>query len=551
MVDNMDEFLKPISKQRIKKILAQMDNSIYKIIDDKDNIGICFFCNIKINNKNIHSLITNSEIINEKYLEKNNNIKISTNKEIKTIEFGNTKYINKEHNLSIVEIIENKDNKINFCELDDKLYEKNEVEDFYEDKSIYIICHNDENIISVTYGIINYIDNSKIIYSGYSKLIKNYWPIFNLSNNKLIGLYSKTSDYYNEGIFLKFLINEFINKYKFMEQYTLEKQTKNEISITIKVDKKDINQEIYFLSNRFIYKSYKEPKYLNDNFTELNELNTELFIDYHKLEYKKYFVPKKEGEYNIKLKFNINLTDCSYMFAGCENITNIQFVSFNTNFVRDMKYMFYYCKNIKNINLLLFNTKNVTNMSYMFGQCENLNNLELTSFDTQNVINMSWMFCNCFSLTNLNFSSFNTKNVINFRNMFFCCKNLKNLNLFHFNTESATEIREMFYECANLISLDLSSFDTSKVTSMQFMFSYCRNLINLDLSSFNTKNVNNMKKMFFNCVKLNSLDLSSFDTKNVTNIDGIFFGCPKKIVDYNKSKFGKFEYDDLINSKNF
>ena len=110
----MDEFLKPISKQRIKKIFSQMDNSIYKIIDDKDNIGICFFCNIKINNKNIHSLITNSEIINEKYLEKNNNIKISTNKEIKTIEFGNTKYINKEHNLSIVEIIENKDNKINF-----------------------------------------------------------------------------------------------------------------------------------------------------------------------------------------------------------------------------------------------------------------------------------------------------------------------------------------------------------------------------------------------------------------------------------------------------
>ena len=63
MVDNMDEFLKPISKQRIKKILAQMDNSIYKILDDKDNIEIFFFFNIKINNKNIHSLITNSEII--------------------------------------------------------------------------------------------------------------------------------------------------------------------------------------------------------------------------------------------------------------------------------------------------------------------------------------------------------------------------------------------------------------------------------------------------------------------------------------------------------
>ena len=36
--------------------------------------------------------------------------------------------------------------------------------------------------------------------------------------------------------------------------------------------------------------------------------------------YEKYFRPKKEGEYKIELRFNINLTDCSYMFSGCENI---------------------------------------------------------------------------------------------------------------------------------------------------------------------------------------------------------------------------------------
>ena len=135
--------------------------------------------------------------------------------------------------------------------------------------------------------------------------------------------------------------------------------------------------------------------------------------------------------------------------------------------------------------------------------------------------------------------------------MFSGCSSLTNINLSNFNSNHVTNMRWMFFGCFSLINIDLSNFNTNNVTNMSDMFSLCKNLNNLDLSSFNTKNVNNMKKMFFNCVKLNSLDLSSFDIKNVTNIDGIFFGCPKKIVDYNKSKFGKFEYDDLINSKNF
>ena len=58
-------------------------------------------------------------------------------------------------------------------------------------------------------------------------------------------------------------------------------------------------------------------------YKELNNINTELYINDIKKGYKKYFIPEKEGEYNIKLKFNINLTDCSYMFAGCEKIINI------------------------------------------------------------------------------------------------------------------------------------------------------------------------------------------------------------------------------------
>ena len=108
--------------------------------------------------------------------------------------------------------------------------------------------------------------------------------------------------------------------------------------------------------NKFI-NIYKQKKYgrrnylFHDNLKELNELNTELYINDDKNKFQKYFIPENEGEYNIKIKVSINLTDCSFMFAGSKNITNIKFHSFNINYVFTcVKYMFYNSSNIKYIN---------------------------------------------------------------------------------------------------------------------------------------------------------------------------------------------------------
>ena len=79
----------------------------------------------------------------------------------------------------------------------------------------------------------------------------------------------------------------------------------------------------------------------NNNDEEFNKLRTKLYIKDKLIPFKKYFIPDKEGEYKIKLKFNIDLTDCSYMFAGCENIIKLDFISFNTFFVKNMKSMFF------------------------------------------------------------------------------------------------------------------------------------------------------------------------------------------------------------------
>ena len=60
---------------------------------------------------------------------------------------------------------------------------------------------------------------------------------------------------------------------------------KNEIYILVQVKKDDINKEIYFLNNTYDIK---------EELKELNELNTELYIDGKLNKYNKYFIPDKK-----------------------------------------------------------------------------------------------------------------------------------------------------------------------------------------------------------------------------------------------------------------
>ena len=458
------KFIK-LTKESQKKVLKQMDYSIYKIKDEDENIENCFFCSIKYKNKNIPVMVTTNEIINEKYLFKNNNIKLIINGSEKIIEFGDIKHINKEFGLSIIEIKENKNIKINILELDDYIY-KNDSEIFYIKDLIYIFDYNKQNDISVSYNIIDNINKPQLYFSFDINSNSSCSPIFNLSNNKLIGIYKSTSQFNNNGIFFKYIINEFIKSIKH------KKTLCNEIDILIRVNKEHINKNIYFLNNYFPLNS------------EYNELKTELYMDNHKCNYEKYFTPIKEGEYNIKLKFYSNLTDCGYMFSGCKNIIKINFSNFNSKTITYMKYMFHECENLEDINLFSFDTHNVTDMSYMFFGCKKLKYLDLTSFDTHNVTDMSYMF--------------------------YCCGCLNNLDLSSFNTNNATNMKNMFYECKNIKSLNISSFDTKNVNDMSYMFFGCRSLTNLDLSFFNLENVSNVKGIFSGSEKLLSTNLFKF-----------------------------------------
>ena len=430
-------------------------------------------------------------------LTNKNNINIYMNKKNVEIEFGEARYLNKSSGLSIVEIKEVKEKKIKFLELDDNLYE-NESQIIYRRESIYIINYYDENNSFITYGIINDINNSQLILSCNIKKNSNGSPIFNLSNNKLIGICLKHSRYYVKGIFFQFLIYEFLEEYKYSKK-AYKYNSKNEINILIKIEKKDIDKKIYYLDN---YEDETEIKSNHDNLKELNEQNIEIYKDVFRVYYKKYFKPYTEGLYNFTLKFNINLTDCSYMFAGCKNIIKINFISFNTRYITNMKYMFYGCRNLQSINLFSLDTRNVKDMSYMFFDCWNIDHFDLSSFNTKNVINLNNIISNRWEINRpyYNVSSKDINNEIYLlvkvdeEDINKTLNFVKSKELNEKNAEIYINKKKYTFR-PNLIIKEEGEYDIFlrfhiDLTDCTNMFRDCKNIIYIKFISFN------MKKMF-------------------------------------------------------
>jgi serine/threonine protein kinase len=88
------------------------------------------------------------------------------------------------------------------------------------------------------------------------------------------------------------------------EVYTIAKSNNiildNEISLTININEDDIGKKIYFLDNPEYIDEYT-IKDKHDHLKEMNEENTELYINNFKYKFKKYFIPEKEGLYTIKI----------------------------------------------------------------------------------------------------------------------------------------------------------------------------------------------------------------------------------------------------------
>lgn len=103
-------------------------------------------------------------------------------------------------------------------------------------------------------------------------------------------------------------------------------------------------------------------------------------------------------------------TYCQLWFRGKTDyqisVTGLQ--NLNTSEVTNMQGMFCGLSN-STLDVSHFNTEKVTDMSYMFNLCSNLTSLDISNFNTGNVTKITRMFRDCSALTSLTIgSNFNT-----------------------------------------------------------------------------------------------------------------------------------------------
>ena len=570
-----------LSGEDTQKILSQMEVSICKILN-KDGSGTGFFCTISIDksSEEFKALITNNHVLNIEDIAPNKKIKITINNSyfsnIIVIDSKRRVYTSAEYDITIIELRES-DNlqKVNFLKIDEKKIKTIKVissfdnTDNFEKEEVYILQYPGGLKAKYSVGIIECIvDEYNIQHLCSTKPGSSGSPILSLSSFKILGIHKGCHPKldYNLGTFIKNPLDEFrdFHKQGILGNYSaLKNKVKNgtkkikiktnEIIIKLKVEKKDIKKKIYFLGNfNDIENLINKNKIEKDGYylKEINKSKTEIFIENDKIkEFNIYFIPEYEKDYEIKIKFNYNMNNCSYMFFNCPNIIKIDLSNFITTSVTNMNHMFGRCYNVKEIELNNFNTDEVIDMSYMFSKCKNLLYIDLSNFETDKVRNMSCMFNECLVITNIYIYFFNTEKVTDMSGMFLNCNQLEKLNLNSFNTKNVIDMNYMFQNCFSLKELitDKNNFNTENVKKMCNMFKGCNNLNNLNLS-LNTKKANLISFMFENCYNLEALDLSKFNTKNVKNMSKIFKSCKKlSTIDISTFSFENIKENQMTN----
>ena len=293
----LDGYPRIISYENIKKIINQMDENICKINTERTS-GTGFFCKIPFPTREnmLPVLITNNHIISRNLINKkdvNIEVDIKKEKDTKILNLNNRmKYADEDYDIAIIELKES-DKIQNYLELDEKIIDsiinsKNKNND-YLNETIYIIQNQQEDDLSVSYGIIKYIYQKKIYnfkHECFAHMGTSGSPLLSM-NNKIIAIHKiieKEYKKYNIGTFLNYPIIEFIQHHYY-----------NNPEFKIALSKKVNNKKDSDIPNKIIEKYNLVKQYFGDDiFKELYKM----FLHY-KLKFS-----WEEVNYCFNLEFN-------------------------------------------------------------------------------------------------------------------------------------------------------------------------------------------------------------------------------------------------------
>ena len=330
-----------VSYEKTKYIIQQMENSLCNV-KVKDCSCTGFFCRIPfpdINNM-LPVLITANQVIREELLNQNDaKIYITFKNDQNFIELNlnnRMKYTNREYDIAIIEI-KDSDKINNYLDLDDYiiddiLKEDNNINNIYKDQEqeLYIVQYTC-NKLSVSYGALSRIDED-INYEFYHKCSTDIGssgaPVFNIYNNKVIGLHKQGNIEFNEniGTFLSYPIKEFIIfNYKLdYEKLLKEFNTKYNLNIKdTKIEKLDLRWK--GLGNigfedlcKIEFKELKELILNNNNISEIKILSKAKFKKLEILDLSQNKIS------NINIFENINFKGLKQLYLCYNNISDIK-----------------------------------------------------------------------------------------------------------------------------------------------------------------------------------------------------------------------------------
>ena len=515
-----------LKKEQKIKLDEQIKKSIFKMTVNKEKIGYGFLAiSPQTKTQILISRISKNDskfFLKENY-EQNDIEIIFDNKDPIMPEISRIIHYNENNEIIILEIkpedeLNDKERFLHFDFEDEKA--ENEL-------SIYILPYRENNKKEYPTGKIQNKENDNIILHNCKDIELDKetnlfpFPICLLENYNVIGLNKSET----QGVYLKKILEEFNEKVKKSreEEIEVEKEKENNniiikkggmlvnekvdilsmknneqniMILNINVNINDVNNEVYFFDN-YKYKNTEAKKREKGFQKEIEDFKEKIKIKLIKpnnneeeLAYSNKFIPNEEGAYIIEIEIPELIKDCSYMFYGCTNITDIDLSTFDFQSTTYMNDMFNYCINVKEIKFSQFEIKNVINTSYMFNYCKNLLAIDLSKINTENVVSMAGMFQHC--------------------------EKLKKLDLSNFDIKNNTQLSCMFNDCYELEEIIFSqNFDTKKVAFMPWMFYGCENLRNLDLTSFKfDKNIiRDMSQMFIGCDKLEEIKVNEQNKK--------------------------------------
>ena len=274
---------------------------------DAKGIGTGFFCKIEYEKELVPVLITNYHVIDDKFIESKNSLKVYINEESKFINLNKNKIIylssNNEYDIIIIRL---QDGEINhYLEIDENIFENSEKA--YKNEQIYILHYpgKDEKAqISSSDKGIEKLDEYNIKHFCNTQPGSSGSPILSAMTNKIIAIHKAANRRkgYNFGTFLKYPLSELNGN-------------KNEIICIYNKQDDEINLLYDYSENIDDLPGPDESKksYI-DAKNNINGNNIDIYINDKKIEFNYKYKSNEEGNIQVKFIFNKLLTSTNNMF---------------------------------------------------------------------------------------------------------------------------------------------------------------------------------------------------------------------------------------------